>query len=112
MGLSPTPSRKQWPRLVGVTLIATGLLGIALSLAGLLFVAIAGAGVQRTLTRELTTLAVPGFHEELDVYTSDGELRADHAFWLFGLPFLILRYRISRKPAPATPEPAPPAGLR
>lgn len=63
-------------------------------------------------SRELTTLAVPGFHEELDVYTSDGELRADHAFWLFGLPFLILRYRISRKPAPATPEPAPPAGLR
>lgn len=56
MGLSPTPSRKQWPRLVGVTLIATGLLGIALSLAGLLFVAIAGAGAQRTLTRELTTL--------------------------------------------------------
>jgi hypothetical protein len=27
---------------------------------------------------------VPGFKEELDVYVADGELRADHAFWLFG----------------------------
>jgi hypothetical protein len=50
-------------------------------------------------TRELTTLGVPGFKEELDVYVADGELRADHAFWLFGLPFLVLRYRIRRKPA-------------
>jgi hypothetical protein len=50
-------------------------------------------------SRELTTLGVPGFKEELDVYDADGELRADHAFWLFGLPFLVLRYRIRRKPA-------------
>lgn len=48
-------------------------------------------------SRELTTLGVPGFKEELDVYVADGELRADHAFWLFGLPFLVLRYRIRRK---------------
>ncbi len=27
-----------------------------------------------------------------------GELRADHAFTLFGLPFLVLRYTIRRKP--------------
>jgi hypothetical protein len=50
-------------------------------------------------SRELTTLGVPGFGEELDVYIDDGELRADHAFWVFGLPFLVLRYRIRRKPA-------------
>jgi hypothetical protein len=51
-------------------------------------------------SRELTTLGVPGFKEELDVYATDSELRADHAFWLFGLPFLVLRYRIRRKPVP------------
>ena len=28
----------------------------------------------------------------------DGELRAEHAFWVFGLPFLVLHYRIARKP--------------
>jgi hypothetical protein len=31
-------------------------------------------------SRELTTLGVPGFKEELDVYVADGALRADHAF--------------------------------
>ena len=50
---------------------------------------------------ELTSLAVRGFAEELDVYLEDGELRADHAFWVFGLPFLVLRYRIRRKESPA-----------
>jgi hypothetical protein len=45
---------------------------------------------------------VPGFAEELDVYVDGGELRADHAFWVFGLPFLVLRYRIAPKPE-ATP---------
>jgi hypothetical protein len=53
---------------------------------------------------------VPGFKEELDVYATDGELRADHAFWLFGLPFLVLRYRIRRKPVPGqATEAEPPA---
>jgi hypothetical protein len=47
---------------------------------------------------EMTSLAVHGFAEELDVYVEDGELRADHAFWVFGLPFLVLRYRIRPKP--------------
>jgi hypothetical protein len=61
-------------------------------------------------SRELTTLGVPGFKEELDVYVADGELRADHAFWLFGLPFLVLRYRIRRKPFPdQATEAEPPA---
>jgi hypothetical protein len=48
-------------------------------------------------TRELTALAVHGFTEQLDVYIADGELRADHAFSLFGMPFLVLDYRIRRK---------------
>jgi hypothetical protein len=26
-------------------------------------------------------------------------LRAEHAFWVFGLPFLVLHYTIRRKPA-------------
>jgi hypothetical protein len=61
-------------------------------------------------SRELTTLGVPGFKEELDVYVADGELRADHAFWLFGLPFLVLRYRIRRKPVTGqATEAEPPA---
>jgi hypothetical protein len=47
---------------------------------------------------ELTALAVPGFAEQLDVFGADGELRAEHAFWVFGLPFLVLHYRIARKP--------------
>jgi hypothetical protein len=42
-------------------------------------------------------LAVPGFAEELDVYVQDGQLRAEHAFWVFGLPFLVLHYRMRRK---------------
>jgi len=45
----------------------------------------------------LTALAVHGFAEQLDVYVDDGELRAEHAFWVFGLPFLVLHYRIHRK---------------
>jgi hypothetical protein len=56
-------------------------------------------------TRDLTTLAMPGFAERLDVYVTDGELRAEHAFRLFGLPFLVLHYRIRRKAAPADPAP-------
>jgi len=47
---------------------------------------------------ELTVLAVPGFAEDLDVHVEDGELRAEHAFALFGFPFLVLHYRLTRKP--------------
>jgi hypothetical protein len=54
-------------------------------------------------TRELTTLAVQGFAEQLDVYVHDDQLRAEHAFWVFGFPFLVLHYRMHRKP----PRPAP-----
>jgi hypothetical protein len=39
-------------------------------------------------TAELTTAAVRGFAERLDVYADGGELRAEHAFWVFGFPFL------------------------
>jgi hypothetical protein len=48
-------------------------------------------------TNDLTALAVHGFAEQLDVYVHDGELRAEHAFSVFGLPFLVLHYRIHRK---------------
>ncbi|MFG1923145.1 hypothetical protein [Cryptosporangium sp. NPDC048952] len=48
-------------------------------------------------TRELTTLAVHGFAEQLDVHVVDGDLRAEHAFSLYGLPFLVLHYTIHRK---------------
>jgi hypothetical protein len=51
-----------------------------------------------TDTSDLTALKVHGFAEELDVYVADGELRAEHAFWVFGFPFLTLHYRIHRKP--------------
>jgi hypothetical protein len=54
-------------------------------------------------TRDLTVLAVRGFAEQLDVYLRDGELRAEHAFSVFGLPFLVLHYRMHRKAA--TPAP-------
>jgi hypothetical protein len=49
-------------------------------------------------TRDLTALEVHGFAEQLEVYIEDDELRAQHAFWVFGLPFLVLDYRMSRKP--------------
>ena len=49
-------------------------------------------------TRRLTALTVDGFSEELEVVVVDGRVAANHAFWLFGIPFLVLRYRISRKP--------------
>ena len=47
---------------------------------------------------ELTAAAVRGFAEKLDVYVANGELRAEHAFWVFGIPFLVLHYRMHRKP--------------
>jgi hypothetical protein len=48
---------------------------------------------------ELTALAVQGFDEQLDVFVEDGDLRAEHAFWVFGFSFLVLHYRIARKPS-------------
>jgi hypothetical protein len=51
-------------------------------------------------SRELTALAIHGFAEELRVYVDGGQLRADHAFWVFGLPFLVLHYRMHRKTTP------------
>lgn len=44
-------------------------------------------------------LAVPGFAEELIVQGDAVELRAEHAFWVFGFPFLVLHYRIDGKTA-------------
>jgi len=44
-----------------------------------------------------TAVTVHGFAEELQVYEADGELRAEHAFRLFGFPFLVLHYRMRRR---------------
>jgi hypothetical protein len=55
-------------------------------------------------TRELTALAVPGFAERLDVHADGDELRAEHAFSVFGFPFLVLHYAIRRKPRGASPK--------
>jgi len=49
-------------------------------------------------SRDLTVLAVRGFAERLDVFVQDNELRAEHAFSVFGFPFLVLHYRMHRKP--------------
>jgi hypothetical protein len=51
-------------------------------------------------TRELTALEVNGFAEQLDVYVEDDELRAEHAFSVFGFPFLVLHYSIRPKSGP------------
>jgi hypothetical protein len=48
-------------------------------------------------TRELTTVAVHGFAEKLEVFVAQDQLRAEHEFHVFGLPFLVLRYTIRRK---------------
>ncbi|GHJ47750.1 hypothetical protein Cs7R123_50920 [Catellatospora sp. TT07R-123] len=48
-------------------------------------------------TGRLTTAAVHGFRERLDVHLDRGRLRAEHAFWLFGFPFLVLEYVMHRK---------------
>ncbi len=48
-------------------------------------------------TGALTTAVVRGFAERLEVYVEAGELRAEHAFWVFGFPFLVLHYRMHRK---------------
>jgi hypothetical protein len=56
-------------------------------------------------TRELTALALRGFDEQLDMYVLDDELRAEHAFWVFGLPFLVLHYRIRLKTNPTNSVP-------
>jgi hypothetical protein len=48
-------------------------------------------------TRKLTALSVHGFAEQLDVYVTGGALVAEHAFRVFGLPFLVLHYRMRRK---------------
>jgi hypothetical protein len=55
----------------------------------------------------LSAASVPGFAEQLDVTVAppeptaaDGaEILAEHAFWLFGFPILVLHYRIRRKPS-------------
>jgi hypothetical protein len=50
-------------------------------------------------SRALTTLAVHGFAEQLDVFLGADGLAAKHAFRVFDIPFLVLHYRITRKPS-------------
>lgn len=50
------PTAASLPRLLGFTLIGTGILGIVLSLAGLVAVAVAGSAAEAALLRELATL--------------------------------------------------------
>ena len=45
--------------------------------------------------------------ERLDVYVEEGDLEAEHAFSVFGRPFLVLRYSISRKPASSDADDEP-----
>ena len=53
-------------------------------------------------TAELTTVAVPRVRRAARRLRRGSQwatqLRAEHAFWVFGLPFLVLHYRITRKP--------------
>jgi hypothetical protein len=46
--------------------------------------------------RRLTTLAVHGFGERLEVFVDEGRLGAEHSFAVFGIPFLVLHYRMER----------------
>ena len=55
------------------------------------------------VTGELTPAAVRGFAERLEVYVAGGQVRAEHSFWVFGLPFLVLHYRMHRKPGQGEP---------
>ena len=49
------------------------------------------------------TYVQDGWNVTGDVYVRDGELRAEHAFAVFGLPFLVLHYRMYRKTASPSP---------
>jgi hypothetical protein len=46
---------------------------------------------------DLNVLRVSGFGERLEVHVEGDELRAEHAFSLFGFPFLVLHYRIQAR---------------
>ena len=48
-------------------------------------------------SRALTSLAVHGFAEQLEVFVDEQGLAATHSFRIFDLPFLVLHYRIARK---------------
>ena len=55
----------------------------------------------------LSAASVPGFAEQLDVTVAPtgrakadrADIVAEHAFWLFGFPILVLHYGIRRKPS-------------
>jgi hypothetical protein len=47
-------------------------------------------------TGALTTLELPTFNEEIEVYMQDSALKTDHSFFLGNFRFLTLRYAIQR----------------
>jgi hypothetical protein len=48
-------------------------------------------------TGAITVLKLESFAEEIDVYVTDGELLTDHRFYLGGIEFMTLYYRMTRK---------------
>lgn len=67
----PAGPKIEWPRVLGITLISTGILGLVISIAGLIFVAIAGSAASGALSRELNTL------DRALAATNDGLVVAD-----------------------------------
>jgi len=59
---------------------------------------------------ELISMAVHGLQEQLDVFVQGDRLRAEHAFWVFGYPFLTLHYTITRKGSDDGPPEPPGTG--
>ncbi|MFZ0015308.1 MAG: hypothetical protein WAL25_14470 [Acidimicrobiia bacterium] len=48
-------------------------------------------------TEAISVARLDSFHEEIEVYVEDAELRTDHRFFLGGLEFMALHYEITRK---------------
>lgn len=49
-------------------------------------------------TDQWSVIGVGGFDEEIEVHVTDGELEADHRFFIAGLEFMSLHYSIDRDP--------------
>lgn len=47
-------------------------------------------------TDQWSVVGVGGFDEEIEVYVTDGELAADHRFFIAGVEFMSLHYSIDR----------------
>ena len=47
-------------------------------------------------TGELTVLKLLYFHEQIEVYVADDQVKTNHRFYLAGQNFLLLEYTIDR----------------